>query len=126
LLQETGDAGGPRYAMLDAVREFAREQLGPLADRYEELAAGHFLQRADRDSSSLLTDDQVPALRRLQRELPHVRAGMDWAIRSDRHQSVAHYALCIWPILLYHGLHKECEERLRAGIAAAQQCEDRQ
>src|SRR5438067_1676449 len=119
------DADGERrYSMPDAVREFALEQLGELASRYEEIAAGYFLKVAEEDSKLLLTEEQVPALRRLQREIRHLRTGMDWAMRVGRDEWTARYAIVIWSTLLYHGVVKECEERLRAGIAAARRCGD--
>lgn len=119
LLQTVTREGETRYSMLDVVREFSHEQLGALRPRYEESAASYYLEFAETQSKRLLTEEQAPAFRLLQGEIRHLRAGMDWAQRNERDEWISRYAVVIWPMLLYHGLRRECEDRLRAGIAAS-------
>lgn len=119
LLRKNGGGSDERFSMLESIREFAHEQLGALRGRFEESAAAYFLRLAEECDRDLLTERQVGALQSLQRELPHLRAGMDWSIRNGKPGWAARYACAIWPVLLYRGLATECEERIRAGIAAA-------
>lgn len=125
LLQTSTREGEARYSMLDVVREFSQEQLGTLRPRYEESAAAYYLEFAAYQNRRLLTEEQAPAFRLLQGEIRNLRAGMDWAMRNGRDEWISQYAVNIWPMLLYHGLLRECEERLRAGIAAALRLGDR-
>lgn len=125
LLQKAGSGHEARFSMAESIREFAQEQLGALRDRFEERAAGHYLHLAEACDRDLLTENQVAALHLLQRELPHMRAGMDWSLRREKTGWVARYACAIWPVLLYRGLVTECEEWIRAGIAAAEREGDR-
>jgi predicted ATPase/class 3 adenylate cyclase len=86
--------GGPRFSMLETIREFGREQLaaGGDLDLIRGRHARHFLDLAEEAEPHLTADDQGAWLDRCDREHANLRAALRWAIdagEADRAQRAA-------------------------------------
>jgi predicted ATPase len=88
LLNSNGEAsGGPRFAMLETIREFAAEQLGDSAERRirEERHALYFLDLAEQGETALLHGPgQVEWFQRLARDHDNFRAALRWMADNGR------------------------------------------
>jgi Domain of unknown function (DUF4062) len=85
LIRAAGEAGEPRFAMLETIREFAVERLqasGEAAD-YRARHQAHYLELAERGNAALGTADQVDWLDRLGRDNDNFRAVLRRAVRHD-------------------------------------------
>ncbi len=71
----------PRFAMLETVREYGLKQLRAARDADEVFwtHAAYYLHSADRAEPGLKGPDQLLWRRRLEAELPNVRAALAWA-----------------------------------------------
>jgi non-specific serine/threonine protein kinase len=120
-------AGGPRFAMLETVREFALEQLGAAG---ETEAAGrrhaaHCLALAEAAEVGLRGPDQLTWLRRVNREYDDLRAALGWLVAraGAGDAGAAEWGLRLagalwWPWHL-RGEHREGQELAEAVLAAA-------
>ena len=72
---------GPRFVMLETIREYARERLEASgeADAIRGRHAAYFLRLAEEAEPHLWTGAQLAWLRRLQVEYHDIRAAMEWA-----------------------------------------------
>jgi len=95
LVRRTDPAdGGPRFSMLETIREFGQEQLaaGGDLDLVLRRHARHFLDLAEEAEPHLTADDQGEWLDRCDREHANIRAALRWAIdagEADRAQRAA-------------------------------------
>jgi tetratricopeptide (TPR) repeat protein len=80
-----GEDGGPRFAMLETVREYAREKLEESGEAQETRRrhAEHYLALAERAEPELLGTDQGLWLRRLRTEFANLREAHAWSLEPD-------------------------------------------
>ena len=85
LVRTTGEAGEPRFGMLETIREFAVERLEESGDAagYLSRHQAHYLELAERGDAALGTADQVEWLDRFGRENDNFRAVLRRAMRRD-------------------------------------------
>ena len=113
LVQEEADPrGGPRFRMLETIREYA---LGLLDRSGEEAAlrgrhARHFMDLAERAQPGFESADQLSWFIRFDREAENVRAAFEWCSTSGEALVGARLATAIWRYWAYRG-------RLRDGRA---------
>jgi predicted ATPase/class 3 adenylate cyclase len=90
LLRRRDEDSGPRYWMLETIRQFARECLDRSgeSDVILERHARVYLQLAEASRRMLRDAHQVEWLRRLSAEEDDLRAALDWSITS-RHAELA-------------------------------------
>ncbi|MBV9103086.1 MAG: tetratricopeptide repeat protein, partial [Candidatus Eremiobacteraeota bacterium] len=90
------DAVAPRYVMLRAIREFAREQLSD-EQRYaaSERHAHHYLTLATSVAPTAALEQA--ALHQLEMEHHNVSAALDWALAYDDMGVAARLAAALWP-----------------------------
>lgn len=83
LLQVETSSDGPRFAMLETIREFARERLVASGEEttFERRHAEYFARLVA--DLGWIGHDQNARDQRLERELPNARAALAWAQRSD-------------------------------------------
>jgi predicted ATPase len=85
LLREAEDVGGePRFAMLETIREFAREQLEQTGEE-EELLRRHaleFARFAEEADAGLRGDDQLLWFERLEAEHDNLRAAIESSLAA--------------------------------------------
>ena len=85
LLREAEDVGGePRFAMLETIREFAREQLAESGEENELLHrhALEFARFAEEGDAGLRSDDQLLWFERLEAEHDNLRAAIDSSLAA--------------------------------------------
>jgi predicted ATPase/class 3 adenylate cyclase len=86
LLREAEDVGGePRFAMLETIREYAREQLAQSGEE-EELLRRHaleFARFAEEADAGLRSDDQLLWFERLEAEHDNLRAAIDSSLAAQ-------------------------------------------
>jgi predicted ATPase/DNA-binding SARP family transcriptional activator len=85
LRRYTDPVGEPRVAMLQAIREFARDRLDTRADAVtvRRRHARYFLAVAETFGPRLFGPDQVSAFQRLQADAADLRSALAWAGGSD-------------------------------------------
>jgi tetratricopeptide (TPR) repeat protein len=81
LVQTQDFAGEPRFSLLETTREFAQDQLEAegLAEGARAAHAGYYCAMVERSQPELTGPDQVAWLRQLDRELPNLRAALEWS-----------------------------------------------
>src|SRR5205807_9971667 len=81
LLRQVGDG---RLAMLEIVREYARERLEerPDAEHTRQRHAEHFLALAEQGNRELKGQGQLAWLDRLELEHDNFREALDWSLRA--------------------------------------------
>ena len=85
--QEEMPDGEPRFSMLETIREYAQEQLetmGEVARTVRLRHAEHFLASAREAEVNFWGPEQTLWLRRLNRELPNLRAGLAWSRDNEQ------------------------------------------
>jgi tetratricopeptide (TPR) repeat protein len=80
--------------------------------------AAYFLRWANELAAQLHRDKC--AWRELEREIPNIRAAMDWALRAQENALAAEIALAVCPFFARRGYSGERLERAEAGRVAAQ------
>ena len=85
LLRQVPSSGGPRYAMLETIREFAAERLDqmPEADRVRGAHAAAFLALVEGDSRQHAGLAKTEWLERLDTEHNNIRAALGWYSDHD-------------------------------------------
>jgi predicted ATPase/class 3 adenylate cyclase len=85
LSTETGPDGATRYAMLETLRQYARERLDESGDtdRCRRELARHLGAVAREAGSGVMGPDDAMWLARIRAELDNMRAAVGWALDSD-------------------------------------------
>jgi predicted ATPase/class 3 adenylate cyclase len=111
--------GVARFAMLEAVREFAAELLAESGD--EAMArtahASVYLDVAERSAPNLQGSDQRRWLDRLEKDHDNVREALAWAIRQPDPATAVRLAFALWRFWQQRGYLDEARNLLD-GIAA--------
>jgi non-specific serine/threonine protein kinase len=83
VLRKEGD-DGPRYLLLDTIREFGAEKLAALGEeeKVRERHLARYLGLAAYLGENPLTGDQVPRYRQLRREHANLRAALEYALAA--------------------------------------------
>jgi predicted ATPase/DNA-binding XRE family transcriptional regulator len=111
-VEETpGDGTGPRFNMLETVREFARDRLAASmeADAISDTHGRYFLGLALEGRPRLEGPDQALWLERLEREHDNFRAALHTAQRNHDVDLGLRLAGCLWPFWHAHGHWKEAQ-----------------
>jgi predicted ATPase/class 3 adenylate cyclase len=90
--------GGPRFLMLETIREFGREQLGVGGDLEPVLRrhAEQYLGMAVQAEPHLTADDQGQWLDRCEQEHANLRAALRWAIEAGEADRAQEAAGALW------------------------------
>jgi non-specific serine/threonine protein kinase len=119
-LVSQAQAPGPRFTMLETIREFAAEQLARLSEAATVRAAhAYFVLAFCQDAAPRLTGPDVKSwLDRLDLELGNIRAALDW---FEEHDRVAGLRLgaALWEFWERRGHFAEGRDRLRAALKGA-------
>jgi predicted ATPase/class 3 adenylate cyclase len=111
---EPGD-GGPRFTMLETIREFAVERLASSGeeDELRRRHAEHFRDLAEEAEGHLTREDRVAWLSRLESEHDNLRAALDRAERTrDAADTGLRTTAAIWRFWLQRGHLSEGRGRL--------------
>lgn len=121
LLRPVGDgddAEGPRFALLETVREFGRERLaaagedGAAANRH----AAWFLALAETGAAGLVGPDQGTWLDRLERDHGNLRAAFAWLGERQDAAGSLRLAAALWRFWLMRGHLTEGRRRLAEAL----------
>jgi predicted ATPase/DNA-binding CsgD family transcriptional regulator len=88
LVQRTEDAAGPRYTMLETIREYGLEQLAASGegDKIRTRLAAFYLDLVE---TGVPPPTRLPWLRRLDREQDNLRAALAWTIAQPEQAEIA-------------------------------------
>jgi predicted ATPase len=113
--------GGPRFRMLDTIREFASEQLSARNER-DEIERRHtatFVEFAESLTPRLSGDDQRRWLGRLERDHDNIRAVLDRAVAAGDGSSAIRLGFAMWRYWQKRGHLAEARRRLQSMADAA-------
>jgi predicted ATPase/DNA-binding SARP family transcriptional activator len=122
------EAGAPvgaamRYRLLEALREFAAEQLSPEErSALEQRHAEYFLALAEEAEPALREPERGPRLDRLEQEHDNLRAALDWSLAATAQERARcelglRLATALAPFWFTRGFIREGRERLTAALA---------
>jgi non-specific serine/threonine protein kinase len=92
--------GGPRYLLLDTIREFGAEKLAAAGEQAElrERHIARYLAMATALGDHPVAEDQLPRYRELRREHANLRAALDYALTMPgRQRDAAWLAISLYP-----------------------------
>ncbi len=110
---------GPRYGMLEPVRQYALEKLEESGEA-EEVRRRHalyYLTFGERAGSELKGPDQPTWLRRLETELGNLRTAIGWAIEHGEMEMLARTAWSMWKLWWLRGYRNEGRRRMEEALA---------
>lgn len=118
LLRTLEANGEMRYAMLDTLREYAKEKRtgilneAALCERY----ADHYLQSAQTWGASIWSGDADSEIAgsAFEIDLANIRAGMDWALGHCDSARCVPYGIALFRFLFTRGLYEDADARLVA------------
>ncbi|MGH2613828.1 MAG: ATP-binding protein [Thermomicrobiales bacterium] len=113
---------GPRYTMLETLREYALERLQ--ADRSEECAirqahADFFRDMSEGARAGLVGPDQVAWLTRLDSDDANILAALTWTIENDEPAAGMRFASNIWRYWATRGRLSEGRDWLERALSRA-------
>ena len=108
VVAETGTEG-PRYRMLEPIRQYAMELLERSGEAHEirDRHAALFTSLAEQAHTELRGPHQVGWIRRLELEHDNLRVAMAWALSSGDFQTAALLGWALWPFWFYRGYQRE-------------------
>jgi predicted ATPase/transcriptional regulator with XRE-family HTH domain len=112
--------GGVRFALLEAIREYALEQLATHGETAEirRRHTAYYLALAEQAESQLWGPQQARWLDRLESEHDNLRAALGWATAHDP-AAAQRSAAAIWGFWMVRGYWSEGREQLAAALTAA-------
>jgi predicted ATPase/class 3 adenylate cyclase len=120
LLRRSEDAdGGPRFAMLETIRQFAAERLGA-EGRLEAVRrrhAEHYLVRAEEASAEIMGPEMGHWLDRLELDHDNIRAAFGWALEAGRADVALGLATAMWRFWQMRGHLSEGRSRAERALA---------
>lgn len=98
LIRLTTDDAGPRFTMLETIRDFAARLFreAELSAELEEAHARFFLDLVETAGDGLRTGDQARWLARLEADHDNIRAAFGWAMAHEDAECVAEAGWSIW------------------------------
>ena len=114
-----GPEAEPRFAMLETVREFARERLaaGGEAAALRRAHAAYYLALAEQAAPELEGPRQLTWLGRLEAEHENLRQALRWSQESGQAAPGLRLAAALWPFWRSRGRHREGRAWLEAALA---------
>jgi predicted ATPase len=111
----------PRFAMLETIREYAKERLeaGDEAEGVRERHGAFYLRLAEEAESELGGPQQVRWLNRLESEHDNLRAALGWMLVEQRAEEGLRLAGALWRFWLNHGHFSEGRRWLERALAVA-------
>jgi predicted ATPase/class 3 adenylate cyclase len=105
LHQVQGGPSGPRFVMLETIREYAFERLeaDENRERIRRRLAEYILALAEEAEPHLMAEDQADWLDRLEREHANVRTALRWSIDSGESEIGMRTAAAIWRFFQQRG-----------------------
>jgi predicted ATPase len=121
LRRRSGEDGGPRFWMLETIREFATGHLEASGEgsSLHRRHAEHFLALAEEAEPNLIgIGSHTELLDRLEAEHANFRAAMDWLEASDDSEDALRLAAALWRFWDLRGHLVEGRRRLESALSA--------
>ena len=114
LLRRRDSALGPRYWMLETIREYASERLSEsgIDERVAERHAAYYAEFFPPLAQQMRNMD-VAVLTRADHEAANIRRGVDFALRSRRADLASLYFYGLWPWMVVRGALPEASGHIR-------------
>jgi predicted ATPase len=120
LVRLEGTEEEPRFAMLETIREYARERLEASGEaETRRRHAEHFLGFAEQLEPALVGRGGREAQKRLFAELDNFRAALSWAIETAAGSLALGLVWALWRFWWDHSLAAESQSWCQAALAAA-------
>lgn len=105
LLHEPGGSGGPRYRMLETIREYAAEQLaaGDEDVAIRQRHADYYLSLAEAAQADLMRGTDRPRLDRLEADYHNFMAALAWLADREQWEACLRLAAALGPFWDYRG-----------------------
>ncbi len=119
LLRQEEGADGPRFFMLETIREFALERLEESGEA-EAIRQGHaavFLALAERAEPYLTGLEQASWLNRLEADHDNLRAALEWFEKAQQAEAELRLAAALWRFWDMRGYLTEGRHRLQHALA---------
>jgi predicted ATPase/class 3 adenylate cyclase len=119
LRQEERVEEEPRFAMLETLREYARERLEASgnAEKTRRLHAGYFLALAERGESKRREPEEAAWLEHLDVEHDNMRAALSWTLESEEAELGLRLAGTLWRFWWMRGHYDEGRRWLEEALA---------
>ncbi|MDX1584577.1 MAG: tetratricopeptide repeat protein, partial [Thermoanaerobaculia bacterium] len=120
LRRETSSVGDVRFAMFEAIRQFASTMLGGDDDQnaVRDRHASHYAKLAQRTDSQLIGETQPIAMTRLESDHANFRSALDWSLHCDDAKTALELAGSLWRFWNLGGRFREGRARLHEVLAA--------
>ncbi|HEX2068635.1 MAG TPA: adenylate/guanylate cyclase domain-containing protein, partial [Actinomycetota bacterium] len=118
--------GGPRFGMLETIREFAQEQLDQSGDA-DEVAGRHanvFLELAEEAERQVLGKEGGQWLDRLELDHDNIRAALDWACEGQHTEAALRMTGALWRFWQIRGHLPEAAMRVDRALSLPATPED--
>ena len=111
---------GPRYGMLEPVRQYALEKLEESGEAGEvrRRHAGYYLALGERAGLKLKGPEQPTWLGRLETELGNLRAAIQWSIEHGQIEMLARMAWSMWKFWWLRGHRDEGRRWMERALAS--------
>jgi predicted ATPase/transcriptional regulator with XRE-family HTH domain len=112
---------GPRYGMLEPVRQYALEKLEESgeAEEVRRRHARYYLALGERAGLKLKGPEQPTWLDRLETELGNLRVAIQWSIEHGEMEMLARMAWSMWKFWWLRGHRDEGRSRMEEALARA-------
>jgi predicted ATPase/DNA-binding XRE family transcriptional regulator len=119
LRQREGAGGAPRFAMLETIREHARELLAESGEEetVQRRHATYFATLAEAADAALTGPEQAAWLARLEEEHDNLRAALQWMVAQGEAGAALRLAASLWRFWEGHGHLGEGRRWLAATLA---------
>jgi len=120
LLQREDSVEGPRFRMLETIREFAAEELARDSERAacRQRHAAFFLQVARLAVPRLRGPEQIEWLDRLQRDHSNLQAALAWMLQEGQQDEALQLAGSLWWYWFVRGFPQEGQQWLERSLAS--------
>lgn len=123
LVQRIASEVGPRYRMLETIREYALEQLGQHGelDELHQRHAEYVVALVEQAEPKLRSRDQMAWLMRLDQDYDNIHASLEWALVEGHNQALGlRLAATLWFAWLLMGRYADAR-RWQGGVWAYDQ-----
>ena len=108
LRQEDAGDDGPRFRMLETIREYAQEELEKDdAEKFRARHAAFYLERAEDAEPKLKGPEQRVWLERLEAEHDNLQVALEWLLARQRGEEALRLAGSLWRFWSTHGHQSE-------------------
>lgn len=120
--------GGPRFTMLETIREFALERLERrgLLDELRERHACHFLDLVVEREADYERGGEIGLVERFTADHQNLRSALDWFVTHERAAEATRFARAVWRFWWVRSLLREGIDHMARVLARVEHLTDRE